>query len=162
MDSCPPGYYGQGRICVELPQRCPPPTRWVGNRCYGHCPHSTYSRNGRCYPYVPCQHGQHWDQTLSRCRCSEGEGWNGERCIACGGGKVWTAFIGCQCKEGSFEVGINCHTIGEERCSLIPNSAWSGGECSCSEGYDAVGLQCLCRGVQVGNRCDRCAHLPHS
>jgi hypothetical protein len=163
-DSCPTGFYGSGSDCSALPQRCIPPTVWNNGRCSAgsSCPHGTYFQSGSCYPYVPCQNGQTWNDSLINCVCPEGTEWNGDRCIACTGGKTWEPFIGCVCPTGYYFSGSRCERIAQSRCNLIPNALWDGLQCVCHEGFDVVGMQCVCDGVVKGSRCDRCAHRPNS
>lgn len=99
---------------------------------------------------------------MINCVCPEGTEWNGDKCLACSGGKSWEPFVGCVCPTGSFFTGTRCDRINEFRCGLIPNGFWDGVQCVCHEGFDVVGLQCVCDGVIVGKRCDRCAHRPNS
>ena len=90
--NCSPGFYEVGKDCFPIPQKCIPPTYWSDNRCKAqdnNCPKNTYFRNGNCLPYIPCQNGQKWDQNLINCVCPEGTEWNGEKCLVCGGGKIW-------------------------------------------------------------------------
>ena len=69
---------------------------------------------------------------------------------------------GCQCPMGSFFEGSRCMIVDEIRCANIPNSVWFGGKCKCQKGFNVVGMQCLCEGVVISGKCDRCAHIPNS
>ena len=149
---------------MPFPQRCVPPTQWSGGRCsvVSNCPYGTYFSRGSCTPYVPCSNGQIWNNNMINCICPEGTEWNGNTCLSCENGKSWYPFEGCQCPTGSFFSGLRCDKVTQSRCSLIPNSLWDGHQCVCHEGFEAVGMQCTCDGVVIGNRCDRCAHRPNS
>lgn len=82
--------------------------------------------------------------------------------MPCTGGKKWVRGRGCECPIGTFFSGSRCNSVDTTRCSNIPNAHWQNNMCVCKEGFDVVGMQCLCDGVIIGDVCDRCAHKPHS
>lgn len=110
LGSCPPGFYGE-KECLPIPQKCTPPTYWMNGRCNvkgANCPKGTYFQSGTCLPYIQCQHGQVWNKNLINCLCPEGTQWNGQKCLACTGGKIWQPFAGCVCPTGYFFSGARC------------------------------------------------------
>lgn len=96
------------------------------------------------------------------CLCPDSTEWNGHKCLPCAGGKTWIIGKGCECPEGTFFSGSRCNPVDRFRCANIPNSQFVSGKCVCKEGFDVVGMQCICNGVIIHGECDRCAYLPNS
>ena len=100
---------------------------------------------------------------MINCVCPEGTEWNGNKCVACSGGKTWEPFVGCVCPTGYFFAGSRCEKVSQIRCGNIPNAFWDGVQCVCHEGFEVFGMQCVCESnVIVGNRCEKCAHKINS
>ena len=50
----------------------------------------------------------------------------------------------------------------QTRCTLVNYAIWDGLQCVCHEGFDVIGLQCVCEGVVEDNKCNKCAHKLNS
>lgn len=150
---------------MSLPQQCPPPYKWDGNRCSSQgslCPKGTYSQGNNCFPYEPCKNGFVWDSAYLRCVCPPGTINNGNKCLECNNDQKWVPGIGCSCSEGSFDTGASCETPDQSKCKVISNAIWNNNKCSCRPGFTKVGLQCVCYGTQNGDLCDKCSYKPNS
>lgn len=165
--NCPNGYYLEGTKCTPFPQQCLPATIWSGDRCVsqsGSCPYGTVASGTTCQPYTQCTNGQSWDPSTFQCVCPKGTGWSGKECIICAGGQVWNVWDGCTCPEGYFMAGSICQKPTNNMCRLVPNAYWDSNKqlCLCNPGFSVVGYQCVCKGVEYSNFCDRCAYRPNS
>ena len=96
-----------------------------------------------------------------KCMCSEGQIWNGQTCNSCPGGKIYMNGK-CCCPIGQYWQNNGCTTPGGDQCGTIPNSNWDGTNCVCKPGFEVVGYQCVCNGLDLGDQCDRCYNKPHS
>ena len=96
-----------------------------------------------------------------KCCCPDNYIWNGQQCIACTGGRIYQNGR-CVCPPGYYWKDDKCFKPGDEKCYNIDNAKWNGTHCVCLPGFSVIGYQCVCKGLDLGDSCDRCFHKPHS
>lgn len=151
--------------CTSFPQLCLSNYVWNGSNCLlvgivSSCTAMQYYNGSACVD-ASCSNGKVWNISLVQCICPFGTYWNGNTCISCPTGQIYTS-NGCSCLTGYFLVDGTCYSLQQIYCQLVPNSQWDGVSCVCNPGFQAIGINCVCNGLIVGSTCNPCFNLPNS